>query len=170
MRTRRSGIFTAAALLLVAFVGATSAVALPRTARITTAGLGAIKIGMTERQVEKAAKRRITREEGAGNGTCTTARIGDKLFGLFTGPRLARIYVGSRRYATRSGVRVGDTEQKVLATYPGEIVRESHAYTSGSYLKIIDGNRKVVFETDGRRVTQISTGRRPEIDYIEGCA
>jgi hypothetical protein len=169
MRTRRSGA-SIVTLVLVASVGASSAVALPRSARITTAGLGAIKIGMTERQVEKAAKRRITREVGAGDGSCTTASLGDKLTALFTGPRLARIYVRGRRYATRSGVRVGDTEQKVLATYPGEIVREPHAYTNGFYLKIVDGNRKVVFETDGRRVTEISTGRRPEIDYIEGCA
>ena len=169
MSIRRSGALVVA-FLLVALVAATAALALPRSARITTAGLGAIKIGMTERQVERAAGQRITREVGAGDGSCTTATLGRGLSALFTGPRLARIYVRSRRHATRSGVRVGDTERKVLTTYPGEIVREPHAYTNGSYLKIVDGNRKVVFETDGRRVTQISTGRRPEIDYIEGCA
>jgi len=96
---------------------------------------------------------------------------GDKTFALFTEDRLARIYVYTRRYATRSGVRVGDSEQDVLDTYPGEIVRTPHEYApNGSYLKIEDGNRKVVFETDGSKVTSISTGRKPEIDYVEGCA
>ncbi len=88
-------------------MSATAAVALPRTAKITTAGLGPIKIGMTERQVEQAAERTLTRQGDVGTGGCTTARIGDKLFGLFTGPRLTRIYVGSRRYSTRSGIRIG---------------------------------------------------------------
>jgi hypothetical protein len=174
-RLRRTGFRRLAAAIfagVVALVGGSApASALPRSATITTAGLGAIKIGMSERQVERAAKRPITRREGAGTGGCTTAKLGDKLFGLFAGPRLARIYVGSRRYATRSGVRVGDSEQKVIAIYAGQIVRERHAYRpGGSYLKVVDGNRKVVFDTDGRRVTQISTGRAPEIDYVEGCA
>lgn len=92
------------------------------------------------------------------------------MHGLFTDGRLARIYVGSRRYATRSGVRVGDSEQKVLTTYPGQLVRERHAYSEGWYLKIVDGNRKVVFEIVRSRVVDISTGRKPEIDYVEGCA
>jgi hypothetical protein len=85
----------------------------PADARITTAGFGAVKICMTERQVEKAAGRE---------------------------------------------------------TYGSQLVRERHAYTDGLYLKIVDGDRKVVFEIARSRVTDISTGRLPEIDYIEGCA
>ena len=161
-----------AVLLTVAVVAAaaTTAQALSRSARITTAGLGPVKIGMTEKQVERALKRPIA-VRASGNGSCGSARMGRRLFGLFSGRRLARVYVGSTRYATRSGIRVGDSEQAVLDTYRGEVVREPHAYDpQGSYLKIVDGNRKVVFDTDGRRVTQISTGRRPEIDYVEGCA
>ena len=125
---------------------------------------------MTERQVERAGHRRITLRGEAGDRSCRTATLGDKLYGLFTGDRLARIYVGSRRYATRSGIRVGASEADVYKTYRGQVVARPHAYTAGHYLEIRDGNRKVVFETDGRRVEQISTGRRPEIDYVEGCA
>lgn len=158
------------ACLIFVLLSATAASALSRNARITTAGLGPVKIGMTERQVEKAAKRSVRREGGASTG-CTTATFGRRSFFLFTGKRLARIYVGTSRYATRSGIRVGDSEQQVLRTYPGDIVRTPHQYTpGGSYLKIVDGNRKVVFETDGSKVTQISTGRRPEIDYVEACS
>jgi hypothetical protein len=32
------------------------------------------------------------------------------------------------------------------------------------------GHRRLVFETDGRRVTEIGSGRKPEIDDVEGCA
>lgn len=160
-------------ILIVAVLAccASPAAALPRGAKITTAGLGPIKIGMTEHQVERAGHRRITRRGGAGTGECTTATLGDKVYGLFTGNLLARIYVGNRRYATRSGIRAGDTEAAVYAAYPGQIVTLPHEYDpDGHYLEIRDGNRKVVFETDGHRVEQISTGRMPEINYVEGCA
>jgi hypothetical protein len=40
----------------------------------------------------------------------------------------------------------------------------------GFYLKLTAGNRRLVFETGGRRVTQISSANKPEIDYVEGCA
>ena len=97
--------------------------------------------------------------------------LGDKVYGLFTGNLLARIYVGSRRYATRSGIRVGATEAEVYAAYPTKIHSVPHEYDpDGHYLEYRDGNRKVVFETNGQRVEQISTGRMPEIDYVEGCA
>jgi len=165
-RTLKLGL--AAVLILALLTG--SASALSRNARISTAGLGPVKIGMTERQVERKAKRSIRRQEGAAGPSCTTARFGSKDFLLFSGKRLARIYVNSRRYATRSGVRVGDSERKVIDTYGDEVVRTPHEYTNGSYFKIEDGNRKVVFETDGAKVTSISTGRKPEIDYVEGCA
>ena len=161
---------TALILLIGLLAPAAPAAALSRSAKITTAGLGPIRIGMSERQVEKAAKVAIRQQQGGGGSSCTTARLGDKNFLLFSKGRLARIYVENRRYATRSGIRVGDSEQKVLGTYPGEIIRTPHEYTKGSYLKIVDGNRKVVFETDGAKVTGISTGRRPEIDYVEACS
>lgn len=165
--------FVRVALVLTAVFAAMappSASALPASARVTTAGLGAIKIGMTERQVEKAAKRSITRE-GPPGLDCTTATFGKNLYGLFTGNRLARIYVRSRRYATRSGIRVGATEAQVFAAYRGQVSSRRHQYDPGGhYLEIKDGNRKVVFETDGSRVLQISTGRLPEINYVEGCA
>lgn len=155
--------------LLLFTLGAGPAAALPRSAKITTAGLGAIKIGMTERQVEKAGKRAITRE-GDLNG-CSSATLGSKVFGLFTGNRLARIYVNSRRYATKSGLRVGATEAQVRAAYGSQLVVRPHKYDpNGHYMEVRDGNRKVVFATDGSRVGEISTGRLPEIDYVEGCA
>ena len=72
---------------------------------------------------------------------------------------------------TPARARVGDTEAAVYATYPGQIKTRPHQYDpAGHYMEISDGNRKVVFETNGQRVGQISTGRLPEIDYVEACS
>ncbi len=33
-----------------------------------------------------------------------------------------------------------------------------------------DSLHRIVFETDGRRVTSYRAGRRPAVDHVEGCA
>ncbi len=162
---------TAAALALTLVAAFPAQAALPAKAKITTVGLGPLKIGMSKRQAERVIGRRI-RLTALHSRSCMTGRIGHKTWVMFRRSTLMRVSVEGRRYATRSGVRVGDSERKVLDTYPGQLVRTPHAYyAGGEYLKILDGRHKVVFETRGDgRVMQISTGRTPHIDYIEGCA
>ncbi len=162
-----------AAILCAGLAGtaATVAVALPSSAQLTTSGLGPIKIGMTVAQVEQAGKRELTFEGGDVNAPCATASLGTNLFGLFSKGRIARIYVRSRTYRTRTNIRVGDTQRKVLASYGPSLKQSPHKYIRGGfYLKLTVGNRRLVFETDGRRVIEMSSGRKPEIDYVEGCA
>ena len=165
---RRIGI-CAATVVLLWLATAGNAHALPRDARISFAGLGAVKLGMTERQVETAAGRELA---PAGRRSCATAQFAYRTFGLFSGNRLARIYVNSRRFATRrTGLRRDARTQRVLDAYGTRVRREPHAYSDGEYLEVAHGNRKLVFETSPNgKVISISTGRRPEIDYIEGCA
>ncbi|WP_267871531.1 hypothetical protein [Nostoc sp. CHAB 5715] len=31
-------------------------------------------------------------------------------------------------------------------------------------------NYRVVFETDGKRVTQFRSGKLPEVEFVEGCS
>ena len=155
----------------VAGAAAAVADALPSSARLTTAGLGPIKIGMTIAQVEQAGNREVAFEGGDANAACASGALGSKLYGLFSKGRLTRIYVASRLYATRTSIRVGDSQRKVLARYGRSITREPHEYVRGGfYLKLTVGNRRLVFDTDGKRVTQMSSGRKPEIDYVEGCS
>jgi hypothetical protein len=170
--TSRRGPLIAALVCSVLAGVAAAAAALPSSARITTAGLGPIKIGMTVAQVEQAGKRELSFEGGDVNAPCATASLGTNLFGLFSKGRLARVYVRSRRYASQKGIRVGDTQRKLVASYAsGALARSPHKYVRGGYyFKLTIASRRLVFETDGRRVTEMSSGRKPEIDYVEGCA
>lgn len=170
--TSRRRAALAAAVCLAAVSGVAShAAALAPDARITTAGLGPLKIGMTVAEVERAGRREVAFAGADANAGCATGVLGARLFALFSRGRLVRIYVGRRGYATRTRIRVGDTQRKVLVRYGRAIARSPHKYVPGGlYLKLTVGNRRLVFETDGRRVTQISTGRKPEIDYVEGCS
>lgn len=143
-----------------------------QNARITKDGLGAIKIGMTLSQARAANGDRLTDySNAAGDGSCATARFGSNVSGLFTEGVLARIYVYTSRYSTRKGVHVRDHERDVFRAYR-QVRRERHAYVrGGSYLFVRFGNRRIVFETNARgTITSVSTGRIPEVTYIEGCA
>ena len=81
--------------------------------------------------------------------------------------------VSSTGIETVAGIGVGSTEEEVRKAYPWTRV-QLHKYTSGHYLIIdiggVDGTRRLIFETDGMRVTRYRVGRIPEVDWVEGCA
>ena len=167
MRTARIAL-TAAVVVALA---ATSASALSPRDRISHAGLGPIEIGMTERQIERAAQRQIKLGYAGPGVDCAIAALAGRTHGLFTGRRLRRIYVRTPRFATKEGVRVGSTEQRVLAAYAGKLSRQPQKYRpEEDELILRRDNRKVIFTLGDGRVEEISTGRRPEIDLVEGCS
>jgi hypothetical protein len=84
---------------------------------------------------------------------------------------VARIDVIAPPVATLAGARVGDSEARIEELYPAVRV-EPHKYTDGHYL-VVDGetaNRRLVFETDGTKVTRYRSGAVPQVDWVEGCS
>lgn len=140
--------------------------------RITTAGVGPIKIGMTIPQARLASGRNITvRSEvhpGCGHDTVHPLRYG--ISTLTRHGRIAVLYINKRSLATRSGVRVGDSVAKLRRVYGNQLKARRNIYGTRIY-EIRDGNREVQFSTyNGRLIHQIATGRKPEVDWPEGCA
>lgn len=167
----RFAVLGLAALLTSLFV--TTAQAFDPADRITKDGLGDVRIGMSISSVEEVLGTTLDDlSNAAGDGSCATASLGDKVYGLFTRSVLARIYVSTSRYRTRKGIHVGDRASAVMRAYGGRVRSVRHAYVPGGrYLKVTMGHRRIVFETSATgRITSISTGRKPEVDYIEGCA
>ena len=83
--TIRTAIAATAALALAVGAVAATASALSKQDRISHAGLGPIKLGMTERQIERAAKRPITLGAYPAGADCAIAMLAGKTQGLFTG-------------------------------------------------------------------------------------
>lgn len=86
-----------------------------------------------------------------------------------------RVDVDSRGIPTAEGARVGDTEGSVLDRYKGRVTVQPHKYTGpqGHYLVVAvpgDTMHALIFETDGKRVTNYRAGRRPAVEFVEGCA
>jgi hypothetical protein len=164
---------------------------LTEQSKVAIDGIGPIRVGMTIAEAEKSAGVQLIERGGrAGLGGCyyvepktgprdlafmITSNRGDTQM-IRTKDRIVRVDVyRNSRITTLSGAKIGDTEARIKALYPG---LSPHAYTGhrgGRYLTLMpkdaaDKNYRVVFETLNGRVTQLRSGRVPEVEYVEGCA
>jgi hypothetical protein len=152
----------------VALVIALAAALHPGT--ITHDGIPGVTIGMRLAQAERAVGHHLRPDYSyAPCGTVTLSKR-DRVYALLDGKKIKRIDVRGTRYRTGRGVRVGNALATLLARYPGRLVATRNFYTGDPQYELRSGNRKIVFFTNGRVVTQIVTGAKPEVDYVEGCA
>lgn len=162
------------ALLLVVLSLPAASVGRQDEWRVSLRSIGPIQFGMP---VSEA--RRLLRDRGAAPaGDCDfwqPRNVPPGVSFLVEHNRVMRVDVDSATVATASGARVGDSEARILELYGDRIVRRPHEYLDGSYLTYVprdaaDTNFRLVFETDGRRVTTFRAGRRPTVEYVEGCS
>lgn len=159
-------------------------------AKVTINGIGPVKIGMNLPEAAAAAHTRLS-VAYAGSDGCYYLSTEGELKGVsfmvtkddvksrlkyVTSDVIARIDVDNPKITTVSGAKVGDTEAQIKSLYPGQIQLTPHEYTSkGHYLTFVPKNKaeqnyRIIFETDGQRVTRYRAGKLPEIEYIEGCS
>lgn len=141
-------------------------------------GLGPLRAGLALPQAGQVLWGAIVIAEGEEANLCgyadwPTAPAG--VFVLFEGGVITRIEVDSASVATTAGARVGDTEARIDSLYAGRVERQMHPYTDGRYLIVRApvgadaADYRLVFETDGRRVTRYRAGRYPAVTYAEAC-
>jgi len=105
---------------------------------------------------------------------CGLAKIvgRDDVLLLFEDNRLARIELHSNKLKTISGAKVGDSEARVREIYGARVRVEPHQYDpNGHYLTVTSSDKRhaVVFETDGKTVTDLRAGLIPAVQYVEHC-
>ena len=106
-----------------------------------------------------------------GGDACTTASFSGRNYLLFTGGRLRRVTVGTKRYETKAGLTVGDPQSAIRKAYGKRAQRSPHAYDpDGFYFDVDNGRRGLRFETDGDEITLIHGGRLPELGFVEACS
>jgi hypothetical protein len=112
---------------------------------------------------------------GAAAGTSDSAPAAPGAPTMGPAAGWARVEVDSgATIATAAGARIGDGEERVRSLYPGRVAMTPHKYVAGHhYLTVTpaaaDSAYRLVFETDGQRVTRYRAGRRPAVEYVEGC-
>jgi hypothetical protein len=153
---------------------------LTEASQVGTNGLGPVLVGMTVAEAEQVAGRRFdTDQEGPAGTACLYSKpqgLPGVGFMVIDG-KIARIDVWSNpKIKTFWGAKIGDSEARIKQLYGNQIEVQQHEYRpQGHYLVFVpkdkaDKNFRVVFETDGQKVTQFRSGRVPEVEYVEGCA
>jgi hypothetical protein len=150
--------------------------------KIFVDGFGRAKVGMTVNAASSAAATRLVSLDGKKilSKGCSYVKPKTEPQGIqfmLTDGRIARVdVVNNKQITTVSGAKIGDTEAKIKSLYPGKIKVTPHKYvTGGHYLTFTSDspnykNYRVVFETDGNRVTRYRAGKLPEVEFVEGCS
>jgi hypothetical protein len=172
---------TIATLILTNLTIEVSLAKLSNQSKLLLNGIGDVPIGLTVSETAKAAGvKLVSLDDSSPKESCYYLKpqktLKDVGFMVIDG-RVARVDVWSgSKITTLRGAKIGDSEARIKSLYPGQIKVTPHKYvTSGHYLTFTpkdkaDSNYRVVFETDGKRVTQMRSGKLPEVEYIEGCS
>ncbi|HEX6741920.1 MAG TPA: hypothetical protein VF079_09040 [Sphingomicrobium sp.] len=160
-------------MIALALLAAAAAQAWP----LTPDGWGPVRIGMTQRQVEKALHTKLEGEPIPDQAERCIEKVSDRhpgLWFMFEDGRLTRISLGDEsKVTTPRGIGIGASAAAVRRAYGKALKAEPHEYDEppAEYLTFwtVAGKRGVRFETDPkRRVGAIHAGG-PSIEYIEGC-
>lgn len=144
---------------------------------LTPDGLGAVKIGMTRAQVERALHVRLEGEAIQDANSCIEmdARAYPGLYFMFERRQLTRISVTKpSRIVTPRGIGIGARAADVRRSYGRSLVAEPHHYEASpaeylTYWTVL-GKRGVEFETEAHRRVRVIHAGTSSIGYVEGCA
>lgn len=135
-------------------------------------GVGRARIGSTTAQLSAAG----TVPAADGSDACRIVAVdwlppGTRL--MLVKDTLVRIDADSTSgLRTIEGAGIGDTEAHIRQLYPNAETQPHKYVANGHYLSVPspnDSTRRIVFETDGNTVKHYRIGRRPEVDFVEGC-
>ena len=144
--------------------------------RITTAGYGPVKIGMSVAEAAAALGVKLVSEGPIAEPSCHYMRPEPAVEGLWfmiSNDHVARVEIIAAGITTRSGLGIGDTEDRLKELLPGaEVTPHKYLAPDGDYLTVWTSDRKaaVRFETLHGKVTSFYAGRVPEVEYVEGCS
>ncbi len=144
--------------------------------RITTAGYGPVKIGMSVADAQRALGAKLVAEGPVDDPECHYLRPEPTVEGLWfmiSNDRVVRVEVNAPGIVTRSGLGVGDSEERVQELLPSaEVTPHKYVAPDGNYLTVWTRDRKaaVRFETLQGKVTSFYAGQVPQVEYVEGCS
>lgn len=141
----------------------------------TLEGVGPLHFGMTVAETARLLRRPELLRALRGTGCSQfTASVGGRPWTFMAeGGVLVRVDVSDSLVVGPRGARIGLTEDSVQALFGRRLRVRAHEYTDGHYLIHVaerDTLRRLVFETDGRTITEWRSGLYPQVQYVEGCS
>lgn len=141
---------------------------------VTFDGIGNLKAGMSLDEAKVVTQNNLVIPSRLSECDYIKPKSGPEgVAYLFENGVLAVVDVKSGNVKTVEGARIGDTEDQVKSLYPGQVTSRPAKYIAGGHRLIVTpktgGKNRIVFETDGVKVTQFSSGSEPAVEYVEGC-
>ena len=181
--TKLFTLFIATAVIVSTWATSVNAqVQLTEQSKLAINGIGPIRVGMTVDEASRAAGVRLVNSISGGEEYgCLFFKPEEpkNLNFMVTNGRIARITVMNDRITTIKGAKIGDTEDRIIALYPGQIqviraplrVRENENSKNLTFVPkdAVDKNYRIIFETYNNKVSRFRSGKLPEVEFIEGC-
>ena len=141
---------------------------------VTERGIGPLRAGMTVAQANSAIGGGFAAPKGysGGCGYAVLTKGPSGLAVMLQDGKIARVEVRSGGIATAAGARIGDSESRIKSLYAGRLTSTPHKYvTGGHYLTVTPSGsaNRIVFETDGSKVTEFRSGQTPAVEQVERC-
>jgi len=144
---------------------------------VTATGIGPIRAGMSLDEANVVLGNSLVIP--AKLEECAFVRVKNAPAGLLLMVEKGKIsrvdVIRGSSIATTAGARINDTEDRIKSLYPGQVTVQPHKYTDGHYLLVTptdpaQNDYRIVFETDGKKVTRYRSGTVPSVEYVEGCS
>jgi len=140
--------------------------------RIAANSFGPLRVGMTVAEAAKAMGGGFGAPKGysGGCGYAVLTKAPAGLAVMLQDGKIARFEVRNGGIRTAAGARIGDSESRVNSLYPGAVTTPHKYVQGGHYLTVTGpGGNKIIFETDGKKVTEYRSGKSPEVEQVERC-
>ena len=143
---------------------------------VSTVGFDDITFGMTLAEAAEATGVCLEPERPADRDCFVVVPVPgpDGISFVVTEGTIERVDVFGGDVTTRSGLGIGSTEVEVIDQLGVGLQVTPHPQGGGNELVFIptdeaDADFRVVFETDGERVTRFRSGRTPQVDDPMAC-
>ena len=145
------------------------------TSSVSTVGLDTVHFGMTAAAAQRAAGSRFTPVTPVG--PCYLATPDDAPDGItfwIVDGTVERVDIDTDEIDTKSGGRIGRTEEWIRGTWPDRIQASPLPDGTGNLLAFVprdesDQEFRVMFQTDGQEVVRMWSGRLPWVEELGGC-
>lgn len=147
--------------------------------KLTPAGWGPVRVGMTRAQTEKALALHLEGDAFDNYGSCIELYSSNQklsgLYFMFLDGKLSRISAnGTSTIKTPRGIHVGSSADEVRKLYGPKLQAEPHHYTGApaEYLTywLKPKASGVRFETDAEGKVETIHACTDSIELVEGCA
>jgi hypothetical protein len=144
------------------------------------AGFGSARFGDAADAVRRAWARPLQATPAAPGATCHYLVMDSPPAGkrgiafMLEDGSFVRYDVDDPGYPAPGGIRVGDPVEKILEAYAGRVAVQPDKYLAGARtLSVGDPAQpevRLVFQVDADgKIVAWRLGRRPPVDYVEGC-